>query len=808
MPTKLTIHGHFYQPPRENPWTEMVEPEPSAAPAHDWNERIYRECYRANDNARVMRSNGVVDALVNNYEQISFNMGPTLLSWMESNHPHGYARLLQADARSVTQRGHGNAIAQGYNHAILTLCNARDRRTQIRWGLADFRFRFQREPASMWLAETACNDAVLGDLIEHGLKYCLLAPRQAQRVRPLGTPEDAWQDVSHSSIDPGQAYRYFHRDGSGRHIDLFFYDGPIAQAIAFENALKDSHAFIGLFNRAQGGDDRLIHVATDGESYGHHTKFGDRALAYALAREAPQQGFEVTNYMAFLAAHPPKMEAEVKVGPNGEGSSWSCVHGAGRWARDCGCETGGQPGWNQAWRAPLREALDLLRDGLIPEFEREAGLLLKDPWAARDAFVDIVLDPSPVTKARFFEAQALRGLNADEQLRALSLLDLQRQCMLMYTSCGWFFNDLAGIETVQILKYACRAMDYAAELGLSAPRGAFLKKLAEAHSNVPSHGDGARIFHREVEPLRVSVERLAAHLGLTSLVDGEGRGSLGGWSYAVTHFERLRLGTLGLASGQVELQSRITGRSFDASFISLHFGGVDFYCAVKPIEGEAQHEAQVAKVEAAFMRGLVPGILASVRQDFGGVEYGLEQVLPDGRERLARAAFSDLIEDLSEQTARIYQDNKHRLDLFQAAGFPLPPELRSAAEFTLSRQFETEIRAQRESRDPGAYAQAIQLARQAAELGYRLDTSESQRLFGAMVTDAVNGALTSPDSGRLQTALDLLRLTRDLGIKVDLERAQEIACRSHDVMHSPEQLEELAKLLWLAPELLTRKAAH
>jgi alpha-amylase/alpha-mannosidase (GH57 family) len=808
MPTKLTIHGHFYQPPRENPWTEMVEPEPSAAPSHDWNERIYRECYRANDNARIVRADGVVEALVSNYQYLSFNMGPTLLSWMQSNHLHGYQRLLAADAESVALRGHGNAIAQAYNHAILTLCNARDRRTQIRWGLADFRTRFNREPASMWLAETACNDAVLGELIEHGLKYCLLAPRQAERVRPLGADEHAWMDVSSGSVDPGLAYRYFHRDGSGRFIDLFFYDGPIAQAIAFENALKDSQAFISLFGRAQGGENRLIHVATDGESYGHHTKFGDRALAYALAREAKLQGFEVTNYMAYLQAHPPTMEAEIKVGPNGEGSSWSCVHGAGRWTRDCGCETGGQPGWNQAWRSPLREALDLLRDGLIPEFEREAGLLLKDPWAARDAFIDVVLDPSPGTKARFFETQAQRSLGPEDQLRALSLLDLQRQCMLMYTSCGWFFNDLAGIETVQILKYACRALDYASELGLLAPRQAFLAKLAQAHSNVPSHGDGAKIFHREVEPLRVSVERLAAHLGLTSLVDGDGRGSLGGWSYEVSRFERLRLGTLSLASGHVELQARITGRRFDASFVSLHFGGVDFYCAVKPFESVDVHEAQVALVESAFMRGLVPGILASVRQDFGGVEYGLEQVLPDGRERLARAAFRDLIEDLSEQSARIYHDNKHRLDLFQAAGFPLPPELRSAAEFTLSRQFEAEIRSQRESRDPGAYAQAIQLAREASELGYHLDTSESQRLFGAMVTDAVNGALSSPDSGRLQTALDLLNLTKELGIHLDLERAQEIACRARDVMHAPEKLEELAKLLWLAPELLTRKSAH
>ena len=418
------------------------------------------------------------------------------------------------------------------------------------------------------------------------------------------------------------------------------------------------------------------------------------------------------------------------------------------------------------------------------------------------------MEPSDIQKTRLFEVHAKRSLSADEQVRALSLLDMQRQCMLMYTSCGWFFNDLAGIETVQILKYACRAMDYAAELELSAPRQAFLARLAKAHSNRAEHGDGAKIFHREVEPLRVGVERLAAHLGLTSLVDGATEGQMGGWNYSLDKFERLPLGTLSLASGQVRLGSRITGRSFNASFVALHFGGVDFYCAVKPFEGDVQHKAQVALVESAFLRGLVPGILASVRQDFGGVEYGLEQVLPDGRERLAREAFRDLIEDLSEQTARIYQDNKHRLDLFQAAGYPLPSELRNAAEFTLSRQFEAEIRAQRESRDPGAYQRAATLAREAADLGYHLDTTESQRHFGAMITRAVEGALTSPDSDRLEAALNLLKLTRELGIKAELENAQEIACRATDVMHAPEKLEELAKLLWLAPALLTHKAAE
>ena len=803
MPTSLIIHGHFYQPPRENPWTEAVDPEPSAAPFHDWNERIYRECYRANDNARIMRADGVVEAIVSNYHYLSFNLGPTLMSWMQARHPHGYAHILQADRESRDLHGgHGNAIAQAYNHAILPLCNGRDQVTQIRWGLADFERRYGRAAESLWLSETAVNHDVLDRLVEHGLKYLILAPGQCQRVRRLGGSDADWRDVADGSVDPGLAYRYRHRDGSGRGLALFFYDGPIAQAIAFENALADSQHFISLFKRAQGGEGRVVHVATDGESYGHHSRWGDRVLAYALRREAGAQGFEVTNYGAYLAAQPPQWEADIKAGPNGEGTAWSCAHGVGRWIRDCGCHTGGQPGWNQAWRGPLRGALDLVRDGLAAEFERAAVGLLKDPWAARDAFIDVVLDPSPEVKDLFFAAHALRPLDEGEQVRALSLLDMQRQCLLMYTSCGWFFNDLSGIETLQILRYAARALDYAAELGLRSPREAFLARLREARSNLPEHGNGEAIYHKWVLPARVNMERLCAHLGLTALAEGALEGVVGGWDCGLESFKRLRLGSLGLASGHLTVCSRITGRSHQAGFVALHFGGMDFLASVKPWAGDELHGAEVAKVEEAFMRGLVPGILTSLRSDFGGLEVGLDQVLPDGRERVSRAVFGDLLSQVSDQTFRIYQENRHRLDLFQAAGYPLPPELRAAAEYTLSRQLQAEIAAQRESRDPRAYEKAINLAHEAALLGYRLDTGESQKLFSDMVTDAVRRAMDRPDMDSLKAVLGLLRLTRELGIRVDLERAQELACRAQAVNYPADQLVELAGLLWLDPALL------
>ena len=495
--TALIIHGHFYQPPRENPWTGLVDREPGAQPFHDWNERIHAECYQPNSAVRVVAAGA--ERVVNNYAHISFDFGPTLLSWLAQKHPETYARIIAADAESIARRnGHGNAIAQAYNHAILPLCNDHDRRTQVRWGLADFQHRFGREPESMWLPETACNDDVLGLLIEEGLRFVILAPQQALRIRS----GKEWQAVTRDSIDTSVAYSYFHRDGSGRSIAVFFYDPALAQAIAFEQALTSSASLVERFARRSGktGDPAgLVNVATDGETYGHHHKFGELCLAYALEVDAPARGFAITNYGELLAQHPPELEVEISNGDEGEGSSWSCVHGVSRWLRDCGCHTGGEPSWNQAWRTPLRAALDYLRDEAAAAFEETRGELFINPWLTRDHAIHLILAENK-SREQFLEAHAPRQLTREQQQRALKHLELQRNTLLMYTSCGWFFSDLSGIEPVQILKYACRAIELMGELGLASPRSRFLEILAEAKSNRPELGNGADIYRRLVEP--------------------------------------------------------------------------------------------------------------------------------------------------------------------------------------------------------------------------------------------------------------------------------------------------------------------
>jgi alpha-amylase/alpha-mannosidase (GH57 family) len=478
------VHGHFYQPPRENPWTGEVDEQPSAAPFHDWNERVHDECYRPNTRVQIDGRE------VNNFERISFNIGPTLLGWMEAAGPDEYARILEADAASIARVGRGNALAQAYHHSILPLARRRDVRTEIRWGVADFRHRFGREPEGMWLAETAANEDVLAELIDEGITFTVLAPYQAALWRLDGGP---WNDVRDEPLDTRVAYRFAHPDGSGRSLAIFFYDAEISRAIAFERAPSSASRFVDLFaDRSRGYG--IVNAATDGETYGHHQKFSDLGLAYALFTEAPARGIEVTNYAAELAANPPAGEVRLV---EGEGSSWSCFHGVGRWKRDCGCSTGGEPGWNQSWRLPLRTALEIAKAGADDAYARLGHMIFRDPWGARDRYIQVVL--SRIEDEEFVRREAGRSLDPDEVARGKILLDMQRNALAMFTSCAWFFNDLSGIETVQILRYTARALELIDELGAPVPIDEFVGTLATARSNVPEQGTGADIFLRVLE---------------------------------------------------------------------------------------------------------------------------------------------------------------------------------------------------------------------------------------------------------------------------------------------------------------------
>lgn len=766
----LVVHGHFYQPPRENPWTGTVERQPTADPFHNWNERVFRECYRPNAYARVLDESGRVLSIVNNYLHISFNFGPTLLSWLEREHTITYGRIIEADRVSRHRHdGHGNAIAQVYNHCILPLCNMRDRRTQVRWGVRDFRSRFGRAPEGIWLAETAAHHSVLDLLIEEGLRFTILSPYQAARFRKLG--EDDWEDALGGRIDPTRAYRYFHRDGSQRSLELLFYDGPLSKSIAFEGALSSSQAFVN--NLRQGrGHGPLINVATDGESYGHHFHFGDRTLAHAMQVEAEQQGLWVTNYGSFLDRHPPEHEVELDHGPDELGTSWSCAHGVGRWYRDCGCSSGAREDWNQGWRTPLRQALDFLRDEAITLFESVGGALFKDPWAARDDYIGVLIEEEHA--GPFFERHTRTEPNAQDRIKALTLLDMQHQAMLMYTSCGWFFADISGIETQQCLRYAGRTLDSMKELGHVTPFEPFLERLAEAKSNLATMGTGADVYLRFVDSARVSPRRVTAHLAISELVDDVPRtGLLARYRYQLEHMREESYGHLGLVTARVNMENVVTGRPHAESVAALHLGGVDFYCVVRSdFDREAFDEAE-ARLWDSLATASLPTLLRLVAVDFGSKEYGLEQVLPGGAERISGRIMGDLLHRFSEQYAYLYEDNRRTLEMLQSAGLTLPKELTAAAELTLGRRFEQAILEQNQSRDPAAYRRAIEIAEQAFARGYRLDQRTASQTFESMITHSVHTALARQTSESLRTAEELLNLAERLRLNMNLERAQE-----------------------------------
>ena len=513
MPGKyICIHGHFYQPPRENPWLEAIEVQDSAFPYHDWNERVTAECYAINAVSRALDQQGKITRLVNNYAGISFNFGPTVLSWMEHFAADAYQAILDADKQSLEKfSGHGSALAQAYNHMILPLANSRDKYTQILWGIKDFEHRFQRKPEGLWLPETAVDLESLDMMARLGIVFAILAPRQSQRVRALAGGE--WQDTGEGKIDPGMPYRV--SLPSGGVMNLFFYDGSLAKAVAFEGLLNNGEDFA---NRLLSGfpadtpDDRLVHIATDGESYGHHHHGGEMALTRALDYIESNGLARLTNYGQYLEQHPPTHEVEII-----ENSSWSCIHGIERWKSDCGCNSGGHAGWNQAWRAPLREALDWLRDSVGPAFEQAAKGLLSDPWAARNEYLDVVLDRSPEQIGGFLNRHAGRPLNLKEEITALKLMELQRHAMLMYTSCGWFFDELSGMETVQIIQYAGRVLQLAGQLFGGSLEPEFLDRLERAKSNIAEHKDGRLIYERFVKPAMLDLINVGAHFAMSSL---------------------------------------------------------------------------------------------------------------------------------------------------------------------------------------------------------------------------------------------------------------------------------------------------
>ncbi|HUJ15315.1 MAG TPA: DUF3536 domain-containing protein [Thermoanaerobaculia bacterium] len=752
----ICIHGHFYQPPRENPWLEAVETQDSATPYHDWNERITAECYEPNASSRILDAHDRIVKIVNNYASISFNFGPTLLSWLEAQAPGTYAAIVDADRMSREKfGGHGSAIAQAYNHMILPLANERDRRTQVRWGVRDFEKRFGRKPEGMWLPETAVDIASLEALAAEGILFTILEPHQARTQNGNG-------------IDSTRPYRC--KLPSGRSIAIFFYDGPISRAVAFERLLARgenlAHRLLGAFADSASLP-QLVNIATDGETYGHHHRYGDMALAYAIDYINERKLARLANYGQFLADSPPAEEVEVV-----EKTSWSCSHGVGRWQLDCGCNVGAPSGWTQQWRGPLREALDWLRDQCAAIFEDHGRRVLIDPWQARDDYIDVVLDRSEENVERFVSLHGAPASAGSDRMKSavpiFELLELQRNAMLMYTSCGWFFNDVSGIETVQILRYAGRVLQLAEKISGRTLELDFLKRIAAARSNLPAWGDARQIYEREVKPSRLDLRRVAAHYAVASLFSNFGSDEPV-YCYRVRQddFETYRAGRAKMAVGCIDVLSTITHEHSRFEFTVIHLGETELTGGVRLETDSARYEAMKRDLSEDMRVNGIASVIRVLDEYFEEPLLSIRSLFRDEQRRILNLLCDATLHEAESAFRQLHERYDPLMRFHATLGVPLPGVLRTAAEFDVNLQLRRLL-----DQDEPPLADIEVLLRESRDEGVRLDETTLMVLERAVERAARDFAAKPEDFERLERWEAIVTLMRDAQVKVDLRKPQ------------------------------------
>jgi len=770
---RVVLHGHFYQPPRESPWTDEIPEQPSAHPYHDWNERIHRECYRPNTVSRVLDGYGRIRRIVNNFEQLSFNVGPTLLSWLESTHADTYARILDADRRSrARRRGHGNAIAQAYHHMILPLANPRDRRTQVLWGLRDFALRFGRQAEGMWLPETAIHADTVEVLVQCGVRFTVLSPFQARRVRSrAGGP---WHEVSGGRVDPRQPYVV--RAPGGGELVVFFYDGPVSQSMAFEKLLHSADRLaerLALVVDPERSGPQLVSVAVDGETFGHHQPFADMCVASFCSDKAAVRGFRLTNYAELLDDLEPTHEVELESGDGGEGTAWSCAHGVGRWWRDCGCSTGAQPGWNQAWRQPLRQALDGLRDGVAALFERHGAALLHDPWAARDDYVEVADRHDASARLDAFLSRHLRpGLGEEQQIAARTLLEAQRHAMAMYTSCAWFFADVSGIETIQNLRYAARCIELMREISALDLEGPFLAALSRVPSNL-SGENAAGFYERWVRPDVRTAEHAVTSRALLGALDlGRGRRRFYGFDVVSADESPVVLAGHGGRRGHLQLVERRTGRVREYAYVALQYAPRLLACFAAPA-GAARHEQlgrELLRLKSDLTRLELERILAGL---YGATMRGISDLLPAERHHIAATMAGERVAAVRVHARAVFDESLELLRDFAEIGLDLPEELRQACELSV----QADVLAAATSLRPPYGDEATQRLRDALRLAHELRLhvrlEPVTRIASEHLLEQTRRLGARPDRFAFTAAGNLLGLAETLQLPLDRTESEE-----------------------------------
>lgn len=761
----ICIHGHFYQPPRENAWLEDVELQDSAYPYHDWNERVTAEGYAPNTAARILNQEKRIIDIVNNYAKISFNFGPTLLAWMEKKMPEIYVAVIEADKQSQKNfSGHGSAIAQIYNHMIMPLANTRDKRTQVFWGVKDFEYRFGREPEGMWLPETAVDLETLNVLAEFRIKFTILSPYQAWRVRKTG--EQEWTNVAGAHVD--SKIPYLCHLPSGKTITLFFYDGPLAQDVGFGDLLDSGENFANRLLSAFSEEDQpqLVHIATDGETYGHHRPHGDMALAYCLHRIESSDLAKITIYAEYLEEFPPNHEVEII-----ENTSWSCAHGVERWKSDCGCNSGMHAHWSQAWRAPLRKAVDWLREELIPFYEKEAITSLKDPWQARDDYVEVILDRFISNVERFLAEHAVKELSREEKIKVLKLLELQRHAMFMYTSCGWFFDEISGIETTQVMQYAARAIQLTEEISGQSLESTFMQKLQKAPSNIQEFEDGARVYEMFVKPARLDLLRVGAHYAVSSLFN-EHLDSIKIYCYTADSesYNLMEAGKLKLGIGRAHVYSDITWNETTVSFAVFHLSGHILNGGVREFMGDEAFADMHEVMKNAFLKSDIPDVIRLMDNHFGTHNYSLWHLFKDERRKVFSQILETTLQNIEVYFRQIYENDYNIMQAMQEMQIPLPKALATPIEFILN----TDLRKLLEDKEVD-----LDKLQRLIEEFKELHVATDKTILSFVASQRINALMRrlsqSPENIELiQTIETILRLLGTLPIELDLWESQNI----------------------------------
>lgn len=769
----LTIHGHFYQPPRENPWLEAIELQDSALPFHDWNERICKECYNPNSVSRIVDNKNQILDIVNNYQYMSFNFGPTLLSWMEEFAPLTYERIIKADIDSISEHsGHGNALAQVYNHMIMPLANAHDKETQVKWGIRDFEYRFGRKPEGIWLAETAVDDATLKVLVDNGIKFTILSPYQALKIRKTGDKE--WQDVSWGNIDPARSYKYTLKCDSKKSIDLFFYDGAISRSVAFDELLKDGNRFIKRLKEGVSETrnyPQLVNIATDGESYGHHTKFGDMALSYVLKIKAEDEGFKITNYAEYLDKYESDYEVDIK-----QASSWSCFHGVGRWKEDCGCSTGGHPGWNQKWREPLRNALDYLRDELAKVFEAEGPKYFNDnPWAIRNKYIDVILDRNYITIRKFQKENFKPDLTEEQKVKGMELLEIQRQAMLMYTSCGWFFSEISGIETVQIMKYAARAMQLVARFTNEDFETHFKDILSQAKSNIAEFGTGKDIYERFVKPSVVTAKQIACLWAISSLYqDFEDEEDVYCYTVKRHSYQKVQKGSSNFLVGHIEISSKVTLQKAELMFALMQYAGGDFHCAIKEFSNDAEFNELQATLIKTFALNPITEIIRTLDEKFGKEYFTLKDIFIEERKKILQILLKDQLEKFGNTYKEMYDQGKGSIYHMQNLGLEIPKEFKISAEYALSHRYNDLLAGSDGFVETPIIQQIKDINFEAKRMNITIDKTPSNKNFAKRIITNLNRLTKSFEIQQADTIIELFEIVEKLDLQIDISEAQNV----------------------------------